>query len=160
MNKLKKFYKNNRIYCILMLISISCFILICASLLGYIISQSTKSEYGSRLEEIESYPVDDNINAIKTYLKSLEGVESSNVRLQGSIIYINVTVKDEATKEEIQNIANTALENISEENKEYYEIQYVFNRKSYDSYFGSKTANNDVISWSYSFDTEPNTEKD
>ena len=44
--------------------------------------------------------------------------------------------------------------------KGYYEFQYVFNRKSYDSYFGSKTASNDVISWSYSFDTEPNVEKE
>ena len=112
------------------------------------------------LSIIESYPVDDNIKAIESYLKSAEGVESFSVRLQGAIIYIAVNVKDEATKEEIQNIANTTLEKISEENKGYYEIQYVFNRKSYDSYFGSKTANNDVISWSYSFDTEPNTEKD
>lgn len=160
MNKLRKFYKNNRIYCILMLISISCFILICASLIGYIINQSTKSEYGSRLDGIESYPVDDNIKAIESYLKSAEGVESFSVRLQGAIIYIAVNVKDEATKEEIQNIANTTLEKISEENKGYYELQYVFNRKSYDSYFGSKTASNDVISWSYSFDTEPNVEKE
>ena len=129
MNKLRKFYKNNRIYCILMLISISCFILICASLIGYIINQSTKSEYGSRLDGIESYPVDDNIKAIESYLKSAEGVESFSVRLQGAIIYIAVNVKDEATKEEIQNIANTTLEKISEENKGYYELQYVFNRK-------------------------------
>ena len=57
MKKLKGFYQNNRIYCILMLVSIFCIILIGVAFLVYFIDQTKNSEYGKRLYGIESVEI-------------------------------------------------------------------------------------------------------
>ena len=54
MGKLKGFYKNNRIYCIMMAISIFCIALIGVAFLVYFINQTKTDAYGDRLNGIEN----------------------------------------------------------------------------------------------------------
>ena len=49
MKKLKGFYQNNRIYCILMIVSIVCIILIASAFVYYFIEQTRTDVYGKRL---------------------------------------------------------------------------------------------------------------
>ena len=55
MKKLKGFYQNNRIYCILMIVSIVCIILIASAFVYYFIEQTRTDVYGKRLYGIEKY---------------------------------------------------------------------------------------------------------
>ena len=78
--------------------------------------------------------------------------------MQGKIIYVTVDVADEIKNEEIQNIATSSLEKIEEENRNYYDIQFIFTRASYKPFFGSKISTNTNITWSnYSYDNEETT---
>ena len=67
MNNIKKFYKNNRIYCILMGVSIFCLALIAVLGIVYFVNQTKNDKYGDRLNGIESVQItDDHINENNT----------------------------------------------------------------------------------------------
>lgn len=156
--KFRKFYRNNRIYCILMFISIFCILLMASSVVLYFVHQTTTSEYGTRLDGIENYDLGTTLSDLEEFYKSQTGVLEVSTRLQGKIIYINVKVEDTIKNEEIQNMATTSLEKISDENKEYYEIQFIFKRDAYNPYFGSKTSGNTIITWTnYTYETTTTT---
>ena len=57
MKKLKGFYQNNRIYCILMIVSIVCIILIASAFVYYFIEQTRTDIYGKRLYGIKSVKI-------------------------------------------------------------------------------------------------------
>lgn len=154
-SNLRKFYRNNRIYCILMIISFLCIVTMGSSVVIYFLNQNNSSPYGHRLDDASEYDTSEDIKTLKEYFKGLETVEKSSVRVQGKIIYITVTVKDDVTNETIQNIGTESLNSISEENKNYYDIQFMFNRSSYKPYLGTKSSNSSVITWAnYKFDEE------
>lgn len=156
--KFKKFYKNNRIYCILMLISILCILLIGTSVVIYFVAQSNTSPYGHRLDGIEEHDLGNSLSDLETFYKEQKGVKSAKVRLQGKIIYVTVEVDDVVKNEEIQNIATSSLEKIDEENRNFYDMQFIFKRSSYNPYLGSKISANTNITWTnYSYDTEGTT---
>ena len=157
--KLKKFYKQNRIYCILMMISIFCIVLMGSAVLIYFISQATTSKYGHRLDGIEDHEVETELETLDQYYTDTEGVQDVNIDLEGKIIYVNVTVEDSFTNEEIQNLATSSLDNLTDDQKSYYDIQFIFLRESYTPYMGSKSSSNTIISWiNYDFDTEDDTD--
>lgn len=158
--KIRKFYKENRIYCILMLVSIFCFILMGSAVVIYFVHQATSNPYGDRLNEIEEHNASKEIKELEKFYKENDKVEKVSVRLQGKIIYINVTVNDAMTNEKIQNLATTSLEKLTEDQLSYYDIQYIFNRKSFAPYMGSKSSSRTIITWNnYSFDKEETTDK-
>lgn len=158
LEKLKKFYNTNRIYCILMIISIACILLLGIGVIVYFIGQATSSSYGNRLENVENYPVEKELNEYEKFYKESDGVKKVTVRLQGKIIYTDVEVEDTKTNEDIQNLATGSLEKLTEEQKGFYDIQFLFSRKSYNTYLGSKSHSNTIISWAnYKFEEETTT---
>ena len=54
LKKIKAFYKNNRVYSILMVISVICILSIVIGVILYFIGQTNKDKYGNRLEGIEN----------------------------------------------------------------------------------------------------------
>ena len=144
---IKKFYKNNRIYCILMMVSLVCILLLGGSVLVYFIHQASGDSYGVRLEGIKQDEIDKDVNAIKEWYSAKEGIVKSNVRTQGKIIYIEFEVDPSVTNETIQGIATSSLEAISEYTKSTCDIQFIISRKDMGSYFGSKGRGKTVISW-------------
>ena len=145
--RLKKFYRNNRIYCILMLVSLFCILLLGGSVLVYFIHQAAGDSYGVRLEGIKQDEIDKDINSVKEWYSSKEGIVKSNIRLQGKIIYVEFEVDPSVTNETIQGIATSSLESISDYSKSTCDIQFVVTRKDMSAYFGSKGRGKTVISW-------------
>lgn len=148
MKKLKAFYKNNRIYCILMLVSLFCFILMGSSVVIYFVHQASSDKYGARLEDIDAYPVNSELAKLETFYKESDGVEKASVRLQGKIIYVRVEVDAKMTIDDMQNIATESLNELTEEQKSYYDLQFTFNRDGLPPYSGSKASSRTVITWS------------
>lgn len=156
--KMRKFYKNNRIYCVLMFISIICILIMGVSVVVYFFNQMTTDSYGTRLENKEKYDLGDSLTDLENFFKESEGIESSSVRLQGKIIYVNVKAVETMKNEQIQSLATTSLEKISEENREYYDLQFMFTRDNLYAYLGAKNSGNTNIVWTnYTYDTETTT---
>ena len=147
MKKLIKFYKNNRIYCILMIISLICLLVIIASLILYFTSQISNSKYGNRLNDIGEHPVENELNELKGYFESNDKVQGVSTEIRGKIIYVNLTVKAELSNSDIQTLCTESLVKLTDEQKSYYDIQYLVKRDGLNPYLGSKAASKKIISW-------------
>ena len=145
--RVKRFYKNNRIYCILMGISFASIVLIILALLAHFIHQNTSNPYGNRLEDIKKYPVQENIDESKTKTQENNLVESVNVEIKGKIIWFVIKVKVDASLEDMQNIGTSTLQYFSQENLGYYDIHYLIQREGKKGYFGDKSASASTITW-------------
>lgn len=155
MKKLKKFYQNNRIYCILMIISAICLFIILLSIVIYFVSQTKSSVYGNRLDDIENYNVSGELNDLKSYFESNDKVKSVSTDIRGKIIYVILNVNADVSNEEIQGVCTESLTKIGDNNKLFYDIQYVVKRDGLNPYLGSKSASKTIISWAnYSFEED------
>ncbi len=150
--KLKSFYQKNRVYSILMIISIICILSILFGVCFYFLGQTSKDIYGNRLEGIENIKIEEStFNEIKTNLLSSEKVENVTTELKGKLIYIVVSLKT-GTHQDTETLAQTSLNTINENIKSYYDIQYIFKNNDENSnenfpVMGYIKANNSVIKW-------------
>lgn len=152
MKKIKEFYKNNRIYCILMGIGIFCVALIAIAFVSYFVNQTKGDTYGNRLVGIENVKITDThktelINQIKQDKK----VDKVSVNIKGKIIYINIYL-NEGKYEDAQNIAIKSLEALTTDEKDFYDINFTFakTKKEENSVFpvmGYKKSDATIISW-------------
>ena len=154
MKKLKGFYKNNRIYCILMGISILCISLIAVMFLLYFINQTKSDVYGNRLSGIENVEITkEHKDEIISFIDEQEIVEKSTINIKGKIIYINVYLKD-GKVDDAQSLAIKILEKLTEDEKDFYDINYTFIKESEKGdeetsfpIMGYKKSDKTIISW-------------
>lgn len=152
MKGLKGFYKNNRVYVILMIVSIVCILSILIGIIVYFAKQSTQDAYGNRLDGIEAVELkDDRFTEMENVVKESELVSKVDVTLQGKLIYVVVTLT-EGTPQDAENISVKVMEKLSEEEKAFYDIQFMFSStsESEDNVFpimGYKKSSNATISW-------------
>lgn len=148
----KGFYKNNRVYVILMIISITCILAVLIGTAVYFIGQSTRDPYGTRLEGIDAVKLsDDRLTEMTALIKENTLVNSANINIKGKIIYIVVKLND-GVPNDAETIAVKTLEKLSDDEKNFYDIQYIFDSLSTkdDNVFpimGYKKAGNATISW-------------
>lgn len=152
LKKLKSFYKNNRVYSILMIISIVCIVSILVGVLLYFLGQTSKDKYGNRLDGIESVEIkEDKITEIEKKITDQELVKSCDVAIKGKLVYVTITLNS-GTHVDSEAIAQSSLELFSEEEKAFYDIQYIVNNedKTTEENFpvmGYIKAGNSVIKW-------------
>ena len=153
--RVRRFYRNNRIYCILMGISFASIVLIILALLAHFIHHNTSNPYGNRLEDIKNYPVQDNINESKSKTEENELVESVSIEVKGKIIWFVIKVKADASLEDMQNVGTSTLQYFSPENLGYYDMHYLIQRDGKKGYFGDKSASGTTITWAkYNLDED------
>lgn len=152
MKGFKGFYKSNRVYVILMVVSIVCILSILIGVIVYFAKQSTQNVYGNRLEGIDTVKLsDDRVTEMENAIKESELVSNVDVTLQGKIIYAVVKLNG-GTPQDAENISVKMLEKLSEEEKSFYDIQFIFTsaNESEESVFpimGYKKSSNTTISW-------------
>lgn len=153
MGKLKGFYRNNRIYCIMMGISIFCIALIGVAFLMYFINQTKTDAYGDRLNGIENVKISDkHKEEIISGIKENKMVDSVTINVKGKLIYINVYLNS-GKREDGQSIAIKSLDLLTEEEKEFYDINFTFSKEAKsekDTGFvmmGYKKSDATIISW-------------
>ncbi len=130
-----------------MLVSFLCFVLMGSAVVIYFLHQASTSPYALRLDHIEDYPVDKELEELRKYYKDELKVKDVNVRLQGKIIYITVEVDPSKTLEDMQKMGVDSLDKLTEDQKSFYDIQFSFQREGYASYEGSKSSSKTVITW-------------
>lgn len=150
MKKLKKFYKNNRIYCILMGISLFCLALIAMLFVVYFVNQTKNDTYGNRLNGIESMEISDSEkDEIVNVIKESDKVDKATVNIKGKIIYVNVYLLD-GNRDLANSIAVKVLNTLNEEKKDFYDINFSFNKDDDEAFpfMGYKKSDATIISWS------------
>lgn len=108
--------------------------------------------YGNRLEGIENVQVSDEaISKMKEEIKALEEVSELTYRLQGRLVYIELTLKDGVIIETAKEIGNKTLDYFSIEEKAFYDIQVIVNNenKEIEGYpkIGYKHKTSEALTW-------------
>ncbi len=145
-----EFIKKNKILVSLLVIAIVFF----AAIMIIIFSNLSigNNEYGNRLDNIEKYPISDEvINEIKTDISSYEKVTSVSYNLEGKLANFILTVDDSLEEETAKNYANKILENLSDDVKNYYDIQVLVDSDNEESevypIIGYKHKTTDMFVW-------------
>ena len=150
----KKNRQDNKMLWILLAILLVCFIMIGFLFYKYFYSGISTSKYGdTRLEGIEKYKLSDTLSDdIKSLYENEKSVASTNVTVEGRIVYITIDFGESIKVDNAKSIAVKSLEKIGEENLTYYEIHYILTYSGKDEntnfpVFGMKNANSLKVVW-------------
>lgn len=152
---MKRFYKENRVFVILMIIALICIFAIGGMALNYVIKSSTKDNYGNRLEGINDIPItEDMLKTIEENIKTNTKVKTVTINVHGKIVNFLVDFDKSTTVREAQAVAVKTLENFEEDYKNFYDLQFIYTRSESNSedttfpMFGYIKAENTTIKWS------------
>ena len=116
---------------------------------NFFFPDDAEAYYGTRLEGIDKVKITDKH---KEELKE-EFKESSNsitVRVQGRIIYFDVKLNEGVSVDTARNLSSKTLEKLSDDEKAYYDIQFIISNDSDKDHFpimGYKHHTKSGISW-------------
>ena len=128
-------------------------VIVGAYLYNLLFSSGRREAYGNRLDGIEDVEITKKqYNSVEKKLKENEGVTKVTTNLQGKIVNIIITVKDEVTKENAKNIAILSLKEFDEEQLNFYDIQ-IFVKKDNEALndfpiIGYKQNGKEGLTWS------------
>ena len=108
-----------------------------------------KAIYGTRIEGRDKVPINKEKKSKVT--ENFKDISSSvKVRTQGRIIYIDVKVNGDVSRDTAKDYSNRVLEVFSEEEKKYYDIQILVSNKDNSKQFpiiGYKHHTSEGINW-------------
>ena len=148
MRKIRKFLKKYRKIIILVII----IALLVAGLLAvknFFFPQESGVLYGNRLDGIEKVKITkETKDKITDIFK--DSSSSAKVRIAGRIIYVDVVLNDDVSRDTAKDFGNKTLEVLSDQEKSYYDIQLLINNKANQGQFpiiGYKHHTKDAIIW-------------
>jgi len=111
-----------------------------------------KAAYGDRVEDIGNHEIDNSeIKKIEENIKDDKNVIEAKYDLEGRIINLTITVKDDISVKNAKSIGNNTLNNFDEDQLSYYSVQiYIIKENdSLDDFpiNGYKHYSNSEISW-------------
>lgn len=147
---MKKFWKENKVLFMLIVILIVCFIAICSVVVSYFVG-SHKSIYGERLVE----KVEVSNKAKEKFIDKLkedELVEDADFRVSIRTIYLDIDFAEKATLVEAQSKAAASIEELDENLLKYYDINFILSKDDTETeagfiIMGSRNSNGTGISW-------------
>ena len=152
MDKIKKFWNENRVLFVLGLILIVCVVVVGIVSLTYFYGSSSNA-YGNRLDSIKDAPLSDKLlKSVKTEMNSKTGVKNTNVKVKGKIVYIEVEYNDGITMDDAKKTTKEALKLFSEKELSLYDLQFIIKNNDYTlmgahNSNGSSTSEEDDIVW-------------
>lgn len=153
MKKMKKFYKEHRVFTILMAIVIVCAILIATVLIQCFYVGNGKNKYGNRLEGIENYEISESRQSdFENNIANNDKVKSANIIITGKIVYISIDFNDNVDLVEAKSIAQKSLEEFSAEEQGFYDFNITLKQDitaNCDGFYisGAKNVNGNGLSW-------------
>ncbi len=151
---MKKVIKENKILFVLAMIILVSLVLIGVGLISYFYGNDSNS-YGDRLKDKEKYPISESIS---TDIEGLftKGVKSVVVDIKGKIVYVMMEVEKGTSKIDAEGYAVKALEKFTEDELNYYDLQFLVTCKDEEvsegeskifPIMGAKKARNSQIIW-------------
>ena len=124
MKKIKRFFREHRVFTILMSLVLVCFILI-GTLLVQVFYNGSADKYGNRLEEKENYPIaKEDLQTIEAEALKNESVKKANIFVTGRIVDVYLDFQGEIDLTTAQNEAVKILGLFEDPVKEYYDFQF------------------------------------
>jgi len=152
---MKKFYKENRVFVILMGIALVCIAIIVAIFTMYIVNSSTNDKYGNRLDGIKDVEIKkDDINDMESKVLEMSKVQDVSIKMHGKTLNFIIDFEQNATLEEVQNVAISTLEFFEEDYLNYYDLQYLVTKSTLEEsvtnypIIGYRKAGATTITWS------------
>ena len=134
MKKIKKFYREHRVFTILMAIAIVCAIIIGTVLFQCFYVGNDTSKYGDRLEGIESFEIDDDERQeIESKIVEKELVKSATVNITGKIIYIYINFETTVDLVQGESIAQETIDFFDEDIQSFYDFQFTLKNAGADN---------------------------
>lgn len=131
MKKIKKFFKEHRIFTMLMAIVIVCLVLIITVLINVFYMGNGSNKYGNRLEGIENVQISDSRQSdFENNIANNEKVKKVDIRVQGKIVYITMQIEPGIKIEEAKSIALKTLDEFSDEEKLFYDFNFTLKQNS------------------------------
>ena len=153
MKKLKKFYKEHRVFTILMSVVIVCLILIITVLVQIFYFGNGNDKYGDRLEGIDNVKISESKESdFENNIKNNEKVKNCDLVVTGRIIYITIQFEETTDLEEAKNIALKSLESFSEDETAFYDFNFTLKKNTSDKVegfliSGARTKNGSGLVW-------------
>ena len=154
MKKIVNFFKEHRIFTMLMAIVVVCMVLIMTVLINVFGGfGDDANKYGNRLEGIDKIEISEKKESdFENNIANNDKIKSVDLRVQGKIIYITMQVETGVVLEEAQGIAQKSLDEFSDEEKAFYDFQFMLKQNSTENsegfiISGSKNANGTKLSW-------------
>ena len=127
---MKELIKKHKKLAIAIGVSLILLIIIIAFFAMLLIGGSS-NKYGNRLDGIEEVEItNDELDTITIEMKEKEGVKDASVRIQGKIINVILTFNSDIDSAKAKEIATSTLESFSEEQLNFYNVQYFLTRES------------------------------
>ncbi len=152
---MKKFYKENRVFVILMGIALVCIAIMVAMLAGYVFKSSNGDKYGNRLDGISDVLIeDDKKGEMEGKILEMEKVQDVTINIHGKIVNFNIDFAEDATVAEAQNVSIACLDFFEEDYLNYYDLEFIITKKTSDDsspnfpMIGYRKAQASTISWS------------
>ena len=98
----------------------------------FFFSNENEAIYGSRIKDIKKYPIKDEEKK-KIEEGIMEHAEKCDIRIAGRLVYVDVYVKPGIDIATAKSFGNIVLENLSDDQKGYYDIQILVGSKTNDS---------------------------
>ena len=131
MKKIKIFFKEHRIFTMLMAIVIVCLVLIITVLINVFYMGNGSNKYGNRLEGIENVQISDSRQSdFENNIANNEKVKKVDIRVQGKIVYITMQIEPGIKIEEAKSIALKTLDEFSDEEKLFYDFNFTLKQNS------------------------------
>lgn len=126
---MKKFYKENRVFTILMIVAFLCIATMATMSIVYVINSRNKDIYGNRLDGIKDVAIDKKMKKeLEKDIMGLDKVKDAVINVHGKIINISIDFELEATFDTVKNTSIKALELIEDNYKNYYDIQFLITK--------------------------------
>ena len=153
MKKIKRFYKEHRIFTILMAVVLVCVVLIITVLVQCFYVGNGSDKYGNRLEGIEKYKITESRQKdFENNIANNDKVKSVDIKVTGKIIYITMQITEGVELVEAQSIAQKSLESFSEKEQSFYDFNITLKQNSTDKsdgfiISGAKNKNGSGLNW-------------
>jgi len=153
MKKIKKFYKEHRVFTILMAIVIVCLILIITVLVQIFYFGNGNDKYGDRLEGIDNVKISESKESdFENNVKADGKVKNCDLVVTGRIIYITMQFDEAVDLETAKSIALKSLESFSEDELAFYDFNFTLKKNTSDKVegfiiSGARTKNGSGLVW-------------
>lgn len=152
MKKLKNLWIENRVLLVLFIIVVVCVFIMIGVCISYFFG-SSKSGYGDRLDGISEVQVTDEVkNNFVDAMKNDELINDATIKVQGKIIYITLSFKEDVSLVEAQSRALLSLMSFEEKYQNFYDFNYTLKSNKTDTsegflIMGAKNVNGSGLVW-------------
>ena len=122
---MKKKFKENKVLLVLAIVLVVCFVAIGFVMFKYFYVGDSTSKYGDRLDGIEKHKIHSTLKSEIEELYKDTKMSLKTYKTSGKIIYVTLELSEVIKVEDAKNLTLKSLEKFTDDEKNYYDIQFI-----------------------------------